>query len=174
MAPVSGPSGSIVTRARGVCGGRAGWRCEPRSENLMESGSGPDDTDAAFEAALTAYAARDLALAKLRCQAILSANPDHPEALNLLGVVLQDLGLAAESVPFIARAIEIDPAFPDAFANLARGFRLLGDNARAVTAARQATSLDSELAEAWLQLGFALSALDRHTDALVALREAAA
>ncbi|HXP32026.1 MAG TPA: sulfotransferase, partial [Stellaceae bacterium] len=68
---------------------------------------------------------------------------------------------------------EIDPVYPDAFANLARGLRLLGEDEKAATAARRATDLDPGLGEAWLQLGFALVTLERYQDALPALREAA-
>ena len=106
------------------------------------------------------------------CQEILRFQPDHPEALNLLGVALQDEGRAANSIPLLLRATRLDPKFSDAFANLARGFRLTNEDDKAVIAARTATELDPALDEGWLQLGFSLAALGREEEALPVLREA--
>ena len=61
-----------------------------------------------------------------------------------------------------------------AFANLARGFRLIGEPGKAVVAARKATELDPDLGEGWLQFGFALATLGRHEEALPVLRNAVA
>ena len=132
------------------------------------------DLETVFDAAISAYEARHPDQAQQLCRDILRADPDHAEALNLLGVILQDTGRAEESIPLISRAVEIDPNFPDAFANLARAFRFMGEEKRAVTAARRATELDPDLAEGWLQQGFALATLERHEEAIAALREAAA
>jgi tetratricopeptide (TPR) repeat protein len=131
------------------------------------------DIEALLEAAISSHEARDLDHAEQLCREILGVDPDHAEALNLMGVILQDRGLAAESIPLITRATEIDPAWPDAFANLARGLRLLGEDEKAIAAARHATDLDPGLGEAWLQLGFALVTLEQFQEALDALREAA-
>jgi tetratricopeptide (TPR) repeat protein len=131
------------------------------------------DVEALLEAAISSHEARDLDHAEQLCQEILDADPDHAEALNLMGVILQDGGQAEASIPLITRAAEIDPAYPDAFANLARGLRLLGEDEKAAAAARHATDLDPSLGEAWLQLGFALVTLEQYQDALHALREAA-
>ncbi len=132
------------------------------------------DLDAVLDTAIEAREARRPDEARHLCQDILRADPNHVEALNLLGVILQDDGLAKDSIPLLSRATEIDPGYPDAFANLARGFRFIGDAGKAVVAARKATELDPDLGEGWLQLGFAQSALGRHEEALPALREAVA
>jgi tetratricopeptide (TPR) repeat protein len=72
----------------------------------------------------------------------------------------------------ITRALEADPDFPDAYANLARGLNYLGRSEQAADAARKAIELDPALGEAWLQLGRALLNLGQYRDALAALREA--
>jgi tetratricopeptide (TPR) repeat protein len=130
------------------------------------------DVDTALETAISAREAGDSAHARLLCQNILETDPDHPEALNLLGVILQDDGRAEESISLLTRAIEVAPDFSDAFANLARGLRFMGEEGRAATAARRATELDPNLGEAWLQLGFSLVTLERHEEAIPALRQA--
>jgi tetratricopeptide (TPR) repeat protein len=134
----------------------------------------PGDIETMLDAAISAHEAHDPDQAQRLCQQLLRSDPDNPEALNLLGVILQDRGLAEESIALISRAVEIDPAFSDAFANLARGYRFTGEEGRAVTAARQATELDPSLGEGWLQLGFALVTLGRYEEALPVLREAVA
>jgi len=130
------------------------------------------DVEALLEAAISSHEARDLDHAAELCRQILDADPDNAEALNLLGVVLQDRGQAEDSLPLIRRATEIDPDYPDAFANLARGLRFLGADEAAATAARRAIDLDPGLGEGWLQLGFASVTLQQYEAGLNALREA--
>ena len=131
------------------------------------------DVESLLEEAIARHEARDLDNAERLYRAVLDADPHNAEALNFLGVVLQDRERAAESLTLIGRALEIDPDFPDAHANLARGYRFLGDMEKAVIAAQKAIALDRTLGEAWLQLGFALLALNLNREALIALREAA-
>ncbi len=131
------------------------------------------DPDHLLEAAFAAHEAHRPDDVWRFCRQILNARPDHAEALNLAGVTLQNAGRAAESIPLLSRATELDPEFSDAFANLARGFRLMGNEEQAVTAAREATELDRDSGEAWLHLGLALATLGRHDEALPALRQAA-
>ena len=130
------------------------------------------DIDSILEQAIARHEARDLTNAGILYRDVLRADPDNAEGLNLLGVVLQDQGQIAESLALIERAVAIDPDFPDAHANLARGHRFLGDMEKAVTAARKAIALDPDLGEAWLQLGYALLSLRLNPEALVSLRKA--
>ena len=115
------------------------------------------DLDAVLDTAVASHQARDLDQAERLYRDILDADPGHAEALNLLGLVLQDRGDLDQSIALISRAIEIDPSFPDALANLARGFNFQGQPEKAAEAARKATELDPSLGEGWLQLGRALS-----------------
>jgi tetratricopeptide (TPR) repeat protein len=130
------------------------------------------DPDALLDAAIERHAARDLDAAERLYKAALEVQPDHPEALNLLGLLLQDRGQLDESIALISRAIEIDAEFPEAHANLARGLSFRGETEQAVAAARKATELDPDLGEGWLQLGRASLDLARHEEALTALRQA--
>ncbi len=130
------------------------------------------DIDARLDAAIASHEARDLDRAEQSYRDVLRIQPDHAEALNLLGLVLQDRGMVGESIALISRALEVDPDFPDALANLARGYSFQGKPEKAASAARKATELDPTLGEAWLQLGRASLDLLNDQEALDALREA--
>jgi tetratricopeptide (TPR) repeat protein len=133
----------------------------------------PDpDIDTQLDAAIASHEARDLNRAEILYRGVLSAQPDNAEAMNLLGVVLQDRGQPEASIALISRALEIDPDFPDALANLARGRNFLGQSEAAATTARRATEVDPDLGEGWLQLGRAELDLMHFEEALDALREA--
>lgn len=130
--------------------------------------------DRAFDEAAAVYAqgAQDRAMAL--CETILRTAPDHVEALNLLGVILQNLDRTLESLPLLSRAAELDPEFPDVFANLARGFRALGEEAKAEAAASRAVELDPGLEEGWLHLGLSQFGQKRYTGGMETLRAAVA
>ena len=183
MALVSCPFGPNAEDSRAIHPGRDEWHSDPdvsRSEyaliRMKEQTAVPDniDIESTFEAALSAHESGDAGQAHQLCDEILRADPDQPEALNLLSVILQNLGRADESISLLSRAVAIDPNFSDAFTNLARGHRFMGDEEQAITAARRAIKLDPSPGEAWRQLGFSLIRLERHEEALLALREAIA
>jgi tetratricopeptide (TPR) repeat protein len=132
------------------------------------------DIEATLDAAVAAQEVGDLDRAEALCRTIIGTVPDHAEALNILGVIMQDRGQVHESIALLSRAADIDPDFPDAFVNLARGLRFTGMEERAAAAARRATELDPDLGEAWRQLGFVLVSLKQYGEAVVALREAIA
>jgi tetratricopeptide (TPR) repeat protein len=130
------------------------------------------DIESLLDKAILSHEARDLDHAESLYQDVLRAQPDHPEALNLLGLVLQDRGKSEDSIALITRALDADPDFPDAYANLARGLNFLGKMEQAADAARKATELDPALGEGWLQLGRASLSLGQHQTALAALSQA--
>src|SRR5580704_19266675 len=107
------------------------------------------DIESLLDKAILSHEARDLDHAESLYQDVLRAQPDHPEALNLLGLVLQDRGKSEASIALISRALDADPDFPDAYANLARGLNFLGKMEQAADAARKATELDPALGEGW-------------------------
>ncbi len=130
------------------------------------------DLESLLDQAITMHQARDLGHAERLYQEVLDARPDHAEALSLMGLLMQDHGRPEASIDVISRAIDLDPNFADAHANLARGFNLLGQAEKAAQAARTATELDPGLGEGWLQLGRASLECHRDHDALAALRKA--
>jgi len=132
------------------------------------------DIESTLDQAIASHEARAFDRAERLYRDVLAADPDHPDALNLLGVVLQDTERAAESIASIERAIAIEPDFPEAFANLARGLNALARSEEALAAARKATAGDPTLGEAWFQAGLAHFGLGQDREALHAFEQAQA
>lgn len=97
---------------------------------------------------------------------VLAAEPDHPEALQLLGVLLLQGGDAAAAAPLIRRAAEIAPARADYHFNLALALTALGERDGAIAAYRAALARRPEDAEAHANLGRLLLAAGRPEDAV--------
>jgi len=127
-----------------------------------------------LDAGLAHHEAGRFAEAEVLYRRFLDQEPDHPDALNLLGVMLQDAGDLTESIAVLARAVAADPEFPEAFANLARAQCAAGDPAAAKLSSQRAIELDPELAEAHLQSARSLLALQDNAAALAAATRAAA
>ena len=124
--------------------------------------------------ALAQHEAGQFDRAEAGYRAVLDDDPDEPDALNLLGVMLQERGEPDQAIALLTRALAIDPDFPEALSNLARARRVSGEPAAAAELARRAIALDPALAEAHLNLGRALIDLDDDAGAVAALREAVA
>lgn len=125
-----------------------------------------------LDMALADHDAGRVAQAEAGYRSVLARDPDDPDALNLLGVLLQERGALDESIALLDRALAVEPDFPEALANLARARRLSGDAKAAANLARRAITLDPDLAEAHLNLGQALLVLGNEPGAMVALRQA--
>jgi tetratricopeptide (TPR) repeat protein len=105
---------------------------------------------------------------------ILAADPDHAEALNLLGVILQDTGDLAQSIATLSRAVSVDPGFAEAFVNLARAHNAANDPAGAQNSSQQAIALDPDLSDAHLQRTRALLTQMDYEAAAAAARQTVA
>jgi tetratricopeptide (TPR) repeat protein len=125
-------------------------------------------TEDRLERAIALHESGRLADAEAAYLQILDVDPNQPDALNLLGVILQNRGEFARSIELISRALEIDADFPEALTNLARAQCAFGQPQRAVDAARRAMALDTELPVAPLILCRALLELKDFPAACVA------
>jgi tetratricopeptide (TPR) repeat protein len=65
-------------------------------------------------------------------QALLARNPNHADALHLLGVVALQCGHPARAVEHIGRAVALNSGVAACQANLAEAYRALGEYERAV------------------------------------------
>lgn len=122
------------------------------------------DQPDAIHLALAHHKAGRLDQAEILYRAVLADELNSPDALNLLGLVRQDLGDLAGSIDLLSRALCADPDFPEALTNLARATRASGRSTEAQGYAQRATELDPELVEAWIQLAHAH--LDLHNSLL--------
>jgi tetratricopeptide (TPR) repeat protein len=132
------------------------------------------DTATDLDAGLAHHEAGRFAAAEVLYRRFLDQEPDHADALNLLGVLLQDSGELTESIAILSRAVAVDPEFPEALANLARAQCAAGDPAAAKLSSQRAVELDPDLGEAHLQLARSLLALQDNAAAMTAATRAAA
>lgn len=130
------------------------------------------DPEAALDEALARHQIGAVEDAERLYRRVLHAEPDHPDALNFLGVLLQDTGDYPGSESCLRRAVELIPDFAEALTNLARVLQITGQPQAAADAARRAIDADPDLAPAYLQCGRALLDLNDHAAAAAVLRAA--
>jgi len=118
------------------------------------------------------YQAGNLGQAEALCRQILSAQPNHAEALHLLGVLAHHAGHHADAIDWIQRALLLHPANPSAHSNLGEACLALGRTTEAIEHYRQALALDSRFAIASYNLGNALRSQGRLDEAVAAYRRA--
>ncbi len=105
---------------------------------------------------------------------ILAQQPNHVDALHLLGVIAAQVGRNDVAVDLIGRAIALDPNSPAAHNNFGNALRATGQLDRAIVAYRQAIALQSGCAEAHHNLGVTLRHKGQFNEAIAACRQAVA
>jgi tetratricopeptide (TPR) repeat protein len=103
---------------------------------------------------------------------VLSAQPEHSDALHLLGVVALQQGDHRRAVAHITRAVAGNPGNAAYHAHLSEAFRSLGQLDLAADSCRTALRLQPDYAEAANNLGLALLAQGRLDEAPDHFREA--
>jgi len=111
--------------------------------------------------------------ARLICQQILSEQADHPDALNLMGIVEQNSGNLAEAATFFGRAIASNPQAPGYHINQGNLQRALGDFPGAEQSYRRALELRPDSPDGHNNLGAALQLQGRMEEAEASYRKAA-
>jgi tetratricopeptide (TPR) repeat protein len=89
-------------------------------------------------------------------ESILAADPDHPDALYLLGVISLQKGDPRRAVELVGRAAVLRPDDAVIHANLAEAFRALGDNERTIDCYQTAVRLDPNHPDVHSNLALAL------------------
>jgi len=125
-----------------------------------------------LEAALAHHQAGRLTEAEGLYNQILAQQPDHVDAMNLLGVVAGQTGRPDLAEDLMRKAIRIRPDHAQAHNNL--GFILVGRKQfdEAIGFYRQAIEIAPDLAEAHNNLGFALHAKGQFDGAIAACTQA--
>jgi predicted O-linked N-acetylglucosamine transferase (SPINDLY family) len=115
---------------------------------------------ALVQAALAAHRSGRLAEAAAGYQAVLTASPDHVDALHLLGMIARDQGLLPLARELIQRAVERDPTFAEARNNLGTVIKAQGELTRAIVCFEAALALNpayqvalNNLGNSWMDLG---------------------
>jgi protein O-GlcNAc transferase len=144
-----------------------------RHTAAAESVPTPDDAVAnILNAGITHHQAGRLAEAEASYRQLLATQPDHPDALHLLGAIAQQAGRHDLAVDLFRQAIRRNGQNPIYFCNLGFALRDLGMIDEAVAACREAIRIAPELAEAHVNLGLALRDLGLLDAAVGAYRDA--
>lgn len=119
----------------------------------------------AVATALAHHQAGRLAEAEAGYRTVLDGEPDHADALHLLGVVALQRGDAQAAVGLIRRAITVNPDFADFHGNLGHALWQSGRLVEAEASCRRALALRDAYPEAHNNLGNALWSQRRASEA---------
>jgi len=123
---------------------------------------------------LTHHQAGRLPEAEALYRQILQGQPNHPDALHLLGVLVHQAGKHEMAVEYISRAIALQPAAAAYHSNLGEVYRALARLNEAAASFRQALALNPVSAEAMNNLGAVLQAQGKLDEAIAQYRQALA
>ncbi len=107
-------------------------------------------------------------------QSILKEQPQHLDALHLLGVIAHQVGKNEIAVNLIEKAININPNVPDFYNMCGEAYRALHKNELAITRYEQALAINPDFAGVHNNLGNALKELGRVEDAITRYEQALA
>jgi tetratricopeptide (TPR) repeat protein len=126
----------------------------------------------AFHRAVQLHKTGQLDQAELIYRQILDDNPDHPEALHLLGVIAHQRAQPEKAIKLIRKAVALQPQAAIFHCNLAEAYRVTGALPEATDHSRKAIRLQPHNADAHNHLGLALQGLGQLTEAVASFREA--
>ena len=115
--------------------------------------------DETFNLAIKNHQTKNLNVAKDLYNQVLAINPNHMQALNNLGNVLEQLREYQEAINCYEKTIGIDPNFAGGHNNIGIIFKTLGDNHKAITFYEKAIEIDPNYTAALYNLGVVLQEL---------------
>lgn len=128
----------------------------------------------ALRIAIQHHQAGQLPQAEAIYRQILQAQPEHADALHLLGVIALQVGQHGVAAELIGKALRLAPNSPDFHGNFGEALRGLGRLEEAATSFRRAIQLNPRLASAYNNLGIVLKQLGRDAEAVASYRQALA
>lgn len=128
--------------------------------------------DQAIKLGMQHHQAGQFAQAESIYRQILAAQPNHAEALHLLGLIAQQANRPDTAAELISRAIAINPNAVHYQANYAQCLASLGRQDEAIAIFRRVITLQPYLAEAHFNLGNLLQSMDRIEEAIASFRQA--
>jgi len=137
------------------------------------AGAAPAAADA-MSRAFAAAAAGAAAEAETLCRAVLAAEPEHFEALFLLGTLAGRAGRPEESARFLARAVARHGGSANAHNNLGNALQALRRFDEALESYDRALAQKADHADAHYNRGIVQAALQRHAEALASYDRALA
>ncbi len=127
---------------------------------------------ASLDEALQLHQAGNLNQAEARYRQILQQWPGQPDALNLLGVMANQLGRPEVAIDLIGQAVAQLPNEPDFHGNLAAAYQLVGRVPDAIRHHREAIRLNPKAVNEYAFLSEALQQEGRFDEALTHVLEA--
>jgi tetratricopeptide (TPR) repeat protein len=118
-----------------------------------------------FQQAFTLHQQGEIEQAKLLYEDILQNDPNHFDALHMLGVAVTDVD-PSRAVQLLSKALGIDSTMPECFNNAANALMKLRQHELALECARQAISLKSDYWQAYANAAESLRNLQRQKEAL--------
>jgi predicted TPR repeat methyltransferase len=122
--------------------------------------------DEAMQEAIDHHQAGRFAQAEIIYRQVLQADPHHPDALHLLGVLAHQAGKDEVAVELISHAINSNPYDPLFYGNYGAALRALNKLDMAAESYKQAIMLKPDFAEAYYNLGNVLLEQDRLDEAI--------
>lgn len=130
------------------------------------------DIARALKAAVGQHERGDLAAAKALYEQILAAQPNHVDALHLLGVIDSQEGRHADAVQRIEQAIAVGGENAVLYGNLGNAWNSLGNDEQAIVCFRRAIELNAKFADAHFNLGNVLREQRKTDEAIACYRRA--
>ncbi len=125
-----------------------------------------------FAAGVAHHRAAQLNQAETCYRQVLAAQPDHADALHLMGVIAQQVGQHDAALDLIRRAIALNGTNASYFCNFGAVLRDMGFLGEAVAACEHAIRMQPDFAAAYSNLGLALKGQGKLDEAITASREA--
>lgn len=119
-----------------------------------------------FQQAIAIHQQGNLRQAELLYREILQAQPNHADALHLLGVVALQTGRARKAVDLISKALTVNPDNAFAYYDLGNAFLHLNRQKNALDSFTRALTLKPDYIDALHNRGIALLNLQQFEDAL--------
>ena len=132
----------------------------------------PQPAAATLSRAMDEHRAGRLDEAEASYRLVLERQPEQPDALNYLGVLLHQTRRSEEAIALLRQSTAQRPDSSHFHANLGKVLQDCGNVAESIGYYREALALDPRSAEAWNNLGTALMAVDDVDEAADAFKKA--
>ena len=118
-----------------------------------------------FQAGFQAHAHQDLATAEKAYISVLKRNPNHYDAMHMLGLIRYKQGRYQEAKQFILGSMDKHREDAPRLSNLGLAHRALGEVAEAITSFKRALAIAPDFAAAYNNLGEVLFSQGLHSEA---------
>jgi protein O-GlcNAc transferase len=147
----------------------------PSRKKISKSAWRPTyDSRQALSLALASHQKGDAHEAANRYQAILDRDPDHPDALHLMGVLMSQQGAYEQAVTLIQKAIRNFPTSEICYTNLGNALAHAGRRGEALDAYRQALTINPDHFDAYNNMGSTIKHMGKPLEAISCFKKALA